>query len=238
MRAISSHARLTLRDRADAYARAFPDFPASHLQIVQEQGRDVLYGIWLLGNDYRTRSTLYGAYPRGYLDRVMALFPDAGDAILHAFSGALPPGPYSRVDVVDRRGVPDARFHQVDVCALAAYPEWTGRFALVCADPPYSDADADRYGTRMVDRRRAMAALARVTAPGRFLVWLDCVWPMHRKDTWQTVGRVLLDELVDDVPLAEDAMPEDSWQVAGRIGLVRSTNHRVRLVSIFERRTA
>jgi hypothetical protein len=39
-------------------------------------------------------------------------------------------------------------------------------------------------------------------------VWLDQVWPMHRKDEWRTVGRILLQ---------------------------RSTNHRVRLVSIFER---
>jgi hypothetical protein len=230
---------LTLHDRAAAYARAFPDFPASHLQIVQEQGRDVLYGIWLLGNDYRTRSPLYGAYPKGYLDRVMALFPDAGDAVLHAFSGSLPPGPYSRVDLIDRCGIPDARFHQMDVCALAMEPhEWLGRFALVCADPPYSEPDADRYGTAMVDRRRALAALARVTAPGRFLVWLDCVWPMHRKDAWQTVGRVLLDELVEDAPASDGGAPEACWEVAGRIGLVRSTNHRVRLVSIFERRAA
>jgi hypothetical protein len=227
---------MTLHDRADAYAAAFPQFPASNLHVVQEQGRDVLYGIWLLGNDYRTASALYGAYPKGYLDRVMALFPDAGDGVLHAFSGSLPPGPYSRVDVIDRCGVADVRFHRVDVCALAtSYPEWAGRFSLVCADPPYSEPDADRYGTKMPDRRRALAALAFVTAPGGFLVWLDCVWPMHRKDEWLTVGRVLLDE-VDEAPDdVDEPSPEDSWAVAGRIGLVRSTNHRVRLISIFER---
>jgi len=44
--------------------------------------------------------------------------------------------------------------------------------------------------------------------PVLHLVWLDTVWPMHRKAEWRTVGRILLQ---------------------------RSTNHRARIVSIFER---
>src|SRR5581483_2746906 len=43
-------------------------------------------------------------------ERVIALFGDAGEAVLHAFSGSLPPGPYSRVDLVDRCKVPDLHF--------------------------------------------------------------------------------------------------------------------------------
>ena len=54
-----------------------------------------------------------------------------------------------------------------------------------------------------------MREAARVTAPGGNLVWLDQKRPMFRKDQWRL------------------------W---GAIGLVRSTNHRVRLVSIFERK--
>jgi hypothetical protein len=96
---------MTLADRCDAYARAFPEFPASHLRIVQEQGRDVAYGRWLGGNDYRSKTAFYGAYPPGYLERVLALFPDVvsldrASAILHVFSGSLPPGPYERCDLV------------------------------------------------------------------------------------------------------------------------------------------
>ena len=44
--------------------------------------------------------------------------------------------------------------------------------------------------------------------PGGWLVWLDTQLPMYRKDQWTNVAQ---------------------------IGLVRSTNHRVRLVSIFQR---
>lgn len=48
----------------------------------------------------------------------------------------------------------------------------------------------------------------KVTKPGGHLVWLDVCWPMHRKVEWVTVGR---------------------------IAIVRSTNHRVRMATIFER---
>lgn len=42
----------------------------------------------------------------------------------------------------------------------------------------------------------------------RDLVWLDVVWPMFRKSEWRTVGRITV---------------------------IRSTNHRARIATIFER---
>lgn len=206
---------MTLRDRADAYSRAFPDRPP--LQVVTEgtgtHRREVVYGQWCIGADYRNKTRYYGAYPAGYLERVMALFPDVLETprpkqeILHVFSGSLPPGEYLRCDS-----------HQPSDFRTSVYdlPEDFRRrgrpsFALVLADPPYSADDAKKYGTPMIHRGRTLAALAEVTRPGGHLVWLDTTWPMHRKDQWVTVGR---------------------------IGLVRSTNHRVRMVSIFERRAA
>ncbi|MGE0450873.1 MAG: hypothetical protein AB7Q29_14970 [Vicinamibacterales bacterium] len=199
---------MTLLERAASFASAFPRWPAAWPHLVEEQGRQVLYATWVLGNDYRTRSALYGAYPHGYLPRVMALFPDAAENVLHAFSGSLPAGPYSRIDLMDRCGVPDLRFHQADVCAAGVVFAERQPFRLILADPPYSTADAARYATPMVNRRKAIAALAQVAAPGAHLVWLDCVWPMHSKRQWVTVGRILVQ---------------------------RSTNHRVRVASIFER---
>jgi transposase len=248
---------MTLQERANAFAAAFPQFPAAHLRVVQERGRDVLYGTWLMGNDYRTQSALYGAYPKGYLERVSALFPDVVDAgnpdcpkedpdclgndgdahsaceraILHVFSGSLPPGPYLRLDLKPERR-PDRVGNVYDVARI-----FDQLFMLVFADPPYSHADAEKYGTPMVDRRRALAAIADVTAPGCHLVWLDTVWPMHRKEEWLTVGRVLLDELPDDDP-TELGEPDEKWDTVGRVAMIRSTNHRVRLISIFERTAA
>lgn len=80
-------------------------------------------------------------------------------------------------------------------------------YDIVLADPPYSVEDAEHYKPTMIKRNKVMAALARVTS-GTHVVWLDQVLPMYRKDTWRIVGV---------------------------IGMVKSTNHRFRVVTIFER---
>lgn len=195
---------MTLAERAAAYARTFPGRPP--LQLVEEGGGPALYGVWVMGNDYRLRSTFYGAYPHGYLPRVMALFPEFVEPrfpghVLHLFSGSLPPGNYERCDEVQDAELPVSVYELPNI-VLNYRPR------LILADPPYSAADAEKYGTAMVNRGRVFRTLAQVTDHGAFVVWLDTTWPMHRKDQWRTVGRITL---------------------------VRSTNHRVRLVSIFER---
>jgi hypothetical protein len=197
---------LSLHDRRDAYLQAFPQCPDA--VWVAGRGR-WLYGCWQIGNDYRNGSRYYGAYPRSFLRRVMALFPDVQDenrskpSILHAFSGSLPKGDYVRLDVKDGADVVGSVY---DAPKLFSHER---RFRLVLADPPYSAADSAKYGTGAIDRGRAMRALAQVMEPGGHLVWLDTVWPMHRKAEWHYYGQIVL---------------------------VRSTNHRVRSVSLFERK--
>jgi hypothetical protein len=201
---------MTLAARIATFKATYAKWPASWPHLVKEGGRDVLYATWLIGNDYRNKSKLYGAYPAGYLARVGALFADVDpELVLHAFSGALPAGPYERLDLVDRAGDLDG-FTQGSVYDA---PILFGgdRFRLVLADPPYSREDAKRYDTPMIERRRALSAIAAVTLSGGHLVWLDVCWPMHRKDEWATVGR---------------------------IAIVRSTNHRIRMATIFERTAA
>lgn len=83
------------------------------------------------------------------------------------------------------------------------------RFRLAIADPPYTAKDAKQYGTAGVDRGRAMRALADVVKPGGHVAWLDQTWPMHRKK---------------------------QWRYYGAIQVIRSTNHRFRGVSLFERK--
>lgn len=204
---------MTLQQRIDAYAAAFPSRPP--LQLVTEGAgkgqHEVIYGRWMIGQDYRNKTRYYGAYPSGYLDRVMALFPDCGhewNKPLHVFSGSLPKSDaYATYDVnpalkSDFCGSVYEIAHWMTLGPLKL--EWS----LILADPPYSKDDAKKYGTPMVNRGRALHALAQVTRVGGHLVWLDTVWPMHRKAEWRTVGR---------------------------IALTRSTNHRLRDVTIFER---
>jgi hypothetical protein len=92
-----------------------------------------------------------------------------------------------------------------DAQTLANVP--LDRYDLVLADPPYSIEDAERYQTTMIKRNAVMRALQGV-APGTHIVWLDQVLPMYRKDAF-----------------AIDAV----------IGMVKSTNHRFRVVTIFRR---
>jgi hypothetical protein len=174
-------------------------FPRS--LFVAEDGRVV--GTWIMGNDYRVKSAYYGGYPAGYLWRVRALFPDKR-RVLHIFSGkvdlAALPG-----DTVDINSDLNPTYVD-DAQTLELVP--LGTYDLILADPPYSNDDAERYGTSMVKRNTVMRALGRAT-PGTHIVWLDQVLPMYRKDTFG----------IDAV-----------------IGMVKSTNHRFRLATIFQRR--
>ena len=92
-----------------------------------------------------------------------------------------------------------------DAQSLATVP--LERYDIVLADPPYSVEDAEHYQPTMVKRNKVMVALSRCK-PGTHVVWLDQVLPMYRKDT---------------------------WKITGVIGMVKSTNHRFRVVTIFER---
>lgn len=92
-----------------------------------------------------------------------------------------------------------------DAQALASVP--LEEYDLILADPPYSIEDAERYRTTMVKRNLVLRALGR-TRPGTHVVWLDQVLPMYRKDR---------------------------FGIEGVIGMVKSTNHRFRVVTVFRR---
>lgn len=201
---------MTLDARIAAFKQAYGKWPASWPHLVTEGGRDVLYATWLIGNDYRATSKLYGAYPPGYLARVLALFPDVPScSTLHVFSGSLPERKYWRLDSHRSAEIRGSVYEARALVNRDVAPDCS--FPLQIADPPYSAEDAAKYGTPMINRGRALRALAEIAQPGGHLVWLDTVWPMHRKVEWVTVGR---------------------------IAIVRSTNHRVRMATIFERQAA
>ena len=190
---------LTLAERIDSYSARMP-YPRS--LFLAGDGRIV--GTWIMGNDYRATSDVYGSYPHGYLKRVKALFPDKTSA-LHLFSGLVDrtawPG-----DTLDIRPEVNPTYLCDAQQSLRGVP--LDSYDIVLADPPYSVEDAERYRTTMVKRNRIMRRLAECCRPGTHVVWLDQVLPMYRK--------------------AE-------WSVVGVIGMVRSTNHRFRVITIFER---
>jgi hypothetical protein len=81
------------------------------------------------------------------------------------------------------------------------------KYDLILADPPYSVEDAERYRTTMIKRNTVLRALQR-SSLGTHVVWLDQVLPMYRKD---------------------------AFDVEAVIGMVKSTNHRFRVVTIFRK---
>jgi hypothetical protein len=81
-------------------------------------------------------------------------------------------------------------------------------FDLVLSDPPYSVEDAERYQTTMVKRNKVMAALGSRLRTGAHVVWLDQVLPMFKKS---------------------------QFSIEGVIGMVKSTNHRFRVITMFRK---
>lgn len=184
--------------RIESYVR-LTGFPRS--LFLAGDGRVV--GTWIMGNDYRVRSSYYGGYPAGYLRRLAALFPDRG-RVLHVFSGkvdlAAMPG-----DTLDCNPDLDPTY-VADAQDLSSIP--LADYGLILADPPYSVEDADRYQTTMVKRNVVLRSLAAGMRPGTRVVWLDQVLPMYRKD---------------------------QWAIEAVIGMVKSTNHRFRVTTVFRR---
>ena len=177
----ASKANLTWADRIANYERE-TGFP--NALFVASGDKPCVVGTWVMGNDYRVKSGLYGGYPATYLRRVRALFPDK-TRTLHLFSGKvdLAAFPGDTVDInadLSPTYVDDAQ--RLEHVPLKQYD-------LVLADPPYSVEDAERYQTTMIKRSVVMAALCRLPV-GAHVAWLDQVLPMYRKADWDVEARI------------------------------------------------
>lgn len=187
-------------ERASAYAKTFPKWPAPR---ADERWLD---GVWIMGNSYKG-SGYYGSFPNTYMKRVMALYPDleiGQGRALHLFSGSLAPDPtFVRFD---RR--PEL---EPDVCGeadkLSCYFE-PESFDLIVSDCPYTQEDAEHYGTSLISRPKVIKQCLPLLTHGGHIVWLDQVLPMFSKR-------------------------ELEWW--GAICVIGSTNHRVRLVTFFRK---
>jgi hypothetical protein len=151
-----------------------------------------------MGNNYKTKTSLYGAYPHGYLDRIYSLFPLIKGKSLHLFSGSLEENEdYDKVDY--NTGI-DAH-NMSDVLSLNFYER-------IYADPPYSIEDCEHYGCCMVKRNVVFNECYKIMKQGGILIWLDQVLPQYKKT---------------------------EFKILARIGMVKSTNHRFRVVTVFEK---
>ena len=182
-----------LQLKIDNYNKTFNKYPPS-LFLSNNQ----IIGLWVMGNNYTTKTSLYGAYPHGYLKRINALYPIVKKKTLHLFSGSLPDSEdYDRVDY--NTGIDAEKMSQ---------KLKNNHYELILADPPYSVEDCDRYGCCMVKRNVVFKEAYKVMKKGGVLVWLDQVLPQYKKT---------------------------QFDVQARIGMVKSTNHRFRVITIFKK---
>ena len=168
---------LHMRDRAKLYNDAFPNYP----NVWFDKGW--LLGVWNIGNNYKG-SGFHGSYPPSYLKRITSMFPDMED-VLHLFSGSLPVGDYTRIDLnADLK--PDVVGNAEELSTLFD----ADSFDIIYADPPYTESDALKYGNPMVNRNKVVKECHKVLKPGGFLCWMDMVLPMYRKIEFQRVGEI------------------------------------------------
>jgi len=104
----------------------------------------------------------------------------------------------------------DARGGDVTGDAEQLSVHFHDRFDLILADPPYTAEDANYYGLPMVNRTKVLRECEAVLEHGGYIVWLDQVLPMFTKN---------------------------QLHLCGLIGIVRSTNHRFRVASMFKKIT-
>jgi len=188
-----------------------------YFPIIEQGG---LFGtFWLVGNSYKNQAKMFGAYPPSYLKRIQLLFPEEFEKgwILHLFSGTLQGSERQitfdirqemKPDFVGNAEDIDRIFTQEMVGRVAGNSElWEG-FDLILADPPY-DENHIRYGTKLVNKKKVIKKCATILKPGGHLVWLDTIMPIWSK--------------------------ADGWKLKGTIGLLQSTNHKVRVISILEK---
>lgn len=95
-----------------------------------------------------------------------------------------------------------------DICA--DFNTWTPNrlFKIICADPPYSFEDAVHYGTCMINRNVVIEKCGTMLEKGGLILWLDQTLPMWSKN---------------------------DLSLDGFGGIVISSNHRFRCVTVFRK---
>jgi len=166
-------------------------------------------GFWMEGNNYHNTSSMYGVYPPSYLARMALLFPAyEGRKTLHLFSGSLKGIKGQETFDVRPEPIPGVfPTYCGDAQKLSAIVG-AGVYDLIFADPPY-DNNHVKYGTSTFSKKRVVHECSLAIKAGGFLVWLDTVIPMWAK--------------------------RDGWELAGTIGYVQSTNHKVRVITILKK---
>ena len=217
-----------------AYNRAFPDRPP-----LSYGGKNpMVTGAWMIGACYKNPNPLYGAYPRGYLERVHAMFPDARK-ILHVFSGGLTlRAAYEAMPHIKIYEDVDAQFgcttwdvepddvyvELVDIHGpdQGRYPTWQGSVLDFCA--LHRICEKPKFDLILADPPYSAEDAKKYNCP-----------PVNRGKVTHALRRVTARG--GNLVWLDQVWPmnrKTDWKLWGTILLLRSTNHRARAVTMFE----
>jgi len=171
---------LSPEERVRQFNARYPHRPP----LVCHNGR--IYGVWMVGSQYRKRENYYGVFPATIMERILALFPDC-KCILWLFSGPLR-GPPDRANItydINPRVRPTICD---DVRNLLRYdfPD----VDLVVADPPYDKEDFARYGVEPFSKDQVIRELWCVTRSPCYVAWLDTRVPIANSRCWKFLGLI------------------------------------------------
>lgn len=197
------------------YRKKFPRYP----QVTEDHGW--FHGVWYCGGFKKAK--LHGAYPNGFLERALALFPGATD-VLHCPSGTVE-GPGMTVDL--KRD--EVRRPKV-IASADDLPFSDGSFDLILSDPPYTREDSKLYGCKPFPMEGFMREALRLLKPGGFLGMLHTYIPQYRRVEWDLRGLIAVTtgfkRATRIFSLFETRADHDRWRevwcgkcgVVGRIG--------------------
>lgn len=161
----------------EALNAAFPKYPMT----IRDKGW--IYGVWYCGTGWQ-RVKIHGQYPQTFLNRALALFPEAKN-ILHAPCGSLEGVPGVTFDAIC-----DERRRPMIVGDCGALPFADGALDLILSDPPYTPKDSKIYGCKPFPMMKFMAEAKRTLRPGGHLGMLHTYYPRYKRGDFNLIGLI------------------------------------------------
>ena len=168
--------KMEAQQRADNYIKEYPKYMP--LGIFGDR----IYGIWIVGNNYKRKNKYYGSYPHSIKERIYSLFPDCKNR-LHLFSGTLEEDDGITYDVKPelKPTICD------DVKNIKNHKNIFKDLDLVIADPPYEASDFEKYNLKPIGKAKVIKELGELMHSKSYLVWLDLRVPMYRQKCMATI---------------------------------------------------
>jgi SAM-dependent methyltransferase len=159
----------TWADRVDRWNRTFPKFA----KTVYDHGW--VYGVWYCGKNFK-KNLIHGQYPATFLRRAKGLWTELpAHRCLHACAGSIQDD-WVRLDL-------SPTFRPSVLGNVEQLPFRDSSFDLILYDPPYDQANADKYGVapKPPAFARVLPEFVRVLALGGHFGVLHWYYPSYSR---------------------------------------------------------